>query len=189
MLDSICPEIKRNAVTETAWVDEHADYLFRFAFSRLHDAAAAEDIVQETFLAAFNSHRNHRSTERTWLTAILKHKIYDHFRRIFREKSFENEDSEDFSFNKTGNWGKKGFWSSGNYSDPFEILQEKEFRAVLQNSLSELPARFACVFTLREIEGLKTEEICRLLEISPNNFRVILHRARLLLRTKLRENL
>src|SRR5580698_2342527 len=72
------------------WVDEHGDYLFKFALSRLRDVTRAEDAVQETFLAALKGGKNFagRSAEKSWLTGILKNKIYDHFRKAGRETPF-----------------------------------------------------------------------------------------------------
>jgi len=72
------------------WVDEHGDDLFKFALARLRDPVKAEDFVQEAFLAALRGGSNFsgRSSERTWLTGILKNKIFDHFRKVGRETSF-----------------------------------------------------------------------------------------------------
>ena len=70
------------------WVDRYDDYLYAFAQSRFVDRTTAEDIVQETFLSAINSMKNFKrhSSERTWLTSILKRKILDHFRKMQRGK-------------------------------------------------------------------------------------------------------
>ena len=64
------------------WVEEHGDYLFKFALVRLRDPAKAEDMVQETFLAALKGGQSFagRSAEKSWLAGILKHKILDHYR-------------------------------------------------------------------------------------------------------------
>ena len=72
------------------WVDEHGDYLFHYALSRLRDPVRAEDFVQDALLAALRGADRYqgRSTERTWLTGILKHKLLDHFRKAGRETSF-----------------------------------------------------------------------------------------------------
>lgn len=74
----------KNMQTETqtqrldpeVWVDEYGDYLFRYALSRIHDPEFAEDLVQETFLAALHAKEGFTgdSSERTWLTWILKYK-------------------------------------------------------------------------------------------------------------------
>ncbi len=69
------------------WLDEHGDYLFKYASFRLRDDNAAEDAVQETFLAALKAYEKFegRGSERTWLVGILKHKIIDHIRKAQRE--------------------------------------------------------------------------------------------------------
>src|ERR1019366_6433580 len=81
----------------TAWVDDHGDYLFRCAVCRLGRTEAAEDIVQETFLAALRNRQTYagRSSERTWLVGILKNKIIDHLRRRGREEKAGSEPVED----------------------------------------------------------------------------------------------
>ena len=72
-----------------SWVDSYGDFLYRFALSRVKDPSIAEDLVQETFLAALRARENfkRRSSGRTWLIAILKHKIVDHIRKKIREPS------------------------------------------------------------------------------------------------------
>ncbi|MSU58371.1 MAG: hypothetical protein EXS35_09350 [Pedosphaera sp.] len=72
------------------WVDEHGDYLFKYALMRLRDPARAEDAVQETFLAALKGGKSFqgRSAEKSWLVGILKNKICDHYRKASRETSF-----------------------------------------------------------------------------------------------------
>jgi RNA polymerase sigma-70 factor (ECF subfamily) len=71
------------------WVDRHGDFLFRYAITRLGNQAVAEDLVQETFLAALRAGKNFfgRSAERTWFVGILKHKIVDYLRRQGRERA------------------------------------------------------------------------------------------------------
>src|ERR1043166_3839775 len=78
------------------WLDEHGDYLFKYASFRLRDTSAAEDAVQETFLAALKAYEKFegRGSERTWLVGILKHKVTDHFRRITRETPLESGEDE-----------------------------------------------------------------------------------------------
>ena len=84
---------KKNQKTDpSSWVDLHGDYLYGYAFSRILDPTIAEDMVQETFLAALKSHERFEghSTERTWLTSILRHKVVDHIRKASREQPMEN---------------------------------------------------------------------------------------------------
>lgn len=175
----------------TAWVDHHADYLFGYAMFRLRDKTAAEDVVQETFLAALQAYKRFegRGSERTWLVGILKHKIFDHFRKLGKNKEIVQTDEfaeEDFEpFRNTGEWA--GHWRKDMAPvdwnlDAAALLEKKEFWGVLNRCLSELPPTLARVFVLREIEGLSSPEICELLNITPSNLWVMLHRARLKLR-------
>src|SRR5215468_1457294 len=78
-----------NATTPEDWVEAHGDYLFNFAIGQVRDAGVAEDLVQETFLAALKGRDRFagQSSERTWLVGILRHKIYDHLRHTCRERT------------------------------------------------------------------------------------------------------
>ena len=177
----------------TAWLERHGDYLYRYAMFRLRDATAAEDAVQETLLAALQAHFRYqrRSSERTWLVGILKHKIIDHYRRIgwAREAfAFDLREDEYDPFERSGEW--LGHWREDMAPtewrlDPSATLEKKEFWEALDRSLSELPQRMALAFTLREIDGLSSEEVCDVLDLSRNNLWVLLHRARMRLRHSL----
>jgi len=72
-------------------VAQHRDYLYRYALLHLRDASRADDVVQETLLAAVESpdRFSGRSSLRTWLTGILKHKIIDVFRKQAREQTVD----------------------------------------------------------------------------------------------------
>src|SRR5205814_1444603 len=78
-----------STTTPDDWVEVHGDYLFNFAIGQLRDASVAEDLVQDTFLAAFKARDRFsaKSSERTWLVGILRHKIYDHLRSTCRERA------------------------------------------------------------------------------------------------------
>jgi RNA polymerase sigma-70 factor (ECF subfamily) len=176
------------------WLENHGDYLFRYAMFRLRDTEAAEDAIQQTLLAAFQARIRYesRSSERTWLVGILKHKVIDHFRKLSRERDIPVPDStppEEYDpFEKSGQW--TGHWRADLaptewHLDASKILESKEFWEVLDRCLSKLPKRTAMAFTLREVDGLSSEEICDILNLSPNNLWVMLHRARLKLRSSL----
>ena len=169
------------------WVEKHGDYLYRFALSRLRDSKTAEDVLQETFLAALESrHRfEGRSSERNWLAGILKHKILDHFRRAGREVKLDDRDEPaDMAaewFDEDGHW-KLDENSPAEWGDPDRTLEQSQFWEALGRCLGELPSRTARAFTLREIEEEETGAICKDLNITPTNLWVILHRARMHLR-------
>ena len=171
------------------WLDQYGDYLYRYALMRVRDAAIAEDILQETLLAAFSSFQNHagRSSERTWLVGIMKHKVVDYFRRVGRMTQFQLtiDDEESESFENSGPWG--GHWREDQAPvswlvDAATVLESREFWEAFDRCLSQLPQQIAIAFTLREIDGLSANEICEILQITPNNLFVILHRGRAKLR-------
>jgi len=178
----------RKSLNPETWVDQYGSALYAYALVRVRKPDLAEEIVQETFLAALKAHKHFqgRASEKTWLTGILKHKIVDHFRKVGRERpltviDFEDESMENI-FDSNGKWiDGPSRWSF----DPDKSLDQKEFFKTLHNCLEKLPSRLAQVFILREMEGLKSKEICDLMGISPNNLYVMLYRARLLLRRQL----
>jgi RNA polymerase sigma-70 factor (ECF subfamily) len=177
-------------VNPERWVQEHGDVLFGFAAARVRDRAIAQDLVQETFLAALKAKEGFagHSTERAWLFGILRHKLTDFYRRQGREVPLADLEAplpeEQSAFGASG-LGKDG-WLKGAgpkaWETPDEVLVSKEFQEVLKDCLSRLPSKIAQVFLLREIDGVSSEEICKDLGVSPNNVWVMLHRARMGLR-------
>jgi RNA polymerase sigma-70 factor (ECF subfamily) len=167
------------------WADRYGDYLFRYAMLRLRDRAAAEDLVQETFLSALSAHDSFsgNSSESTWLVGILKHKIADHFRRQAREAPLGDNDLREHpdpsSFDGSGHWASGPTDWGGN---PADLYREKKFLDQFMECLSGLSPSHANAFTLREIEGADTGEICKVLNVTETNLWVILHRARMQLR-------
>lgn len=179
------------AADPARWVDEYGDYLFRFALSRLRQREVAEDLVQETFLAALRARKRFAgaSSERTWLVGILKRKIVDHLRRKGREQPASalaaTDNWVESLFDERGNWKKKpGKWPA----DPSEVLEKAEFQMVFSRCLGKLPERLVNAFLLREVEELDSQEVCKVLDISANNLWVMLHRARVWLRRCLEVN-
>jgi RNA polymerase sigma-70 factor, ECF subfamily len=173
------------------WVDQHGDFLFRYAVARLGNSAVAEDLVQETFLAALRAGERFagRSAERSWFVGILKHKIIDYLRRQGRERpvsavNSSGERSEEI-FNKNGWWQiKPANWPA----DPSDMLEKREFWQAFRRCLENLPQRLATIFSLREVDELPTEEVCELMKVTPGNLGVLLYRARMGLRRCLEVN-
>ena len=178
------------------WVDEHGDYLFKFALSRLRDTAKAEDAVQETFLAALKGGKSFagRSAEKSWLTGILKNKIYDHFRKSTRETSFtdlefyNDEESDRFTRDGLGKGGWKHDLGPQEWANAGESLDNELFWKTYRDCAAKLPKNVAAVFNLREVDGIESKEICSLLDISESNLWVMLHRARMALRRCIETN-
>ena len=168
-----------------AWVDAYGDALFYFALARVKDRAIAEELVQETFLAALRAQARFKglSSEKTWLFSILKHKVIDHFRRtkttLFIDDVFDHPDDMDRYFRENGGWEiRPGPWQV----DPEAAHETRVFLDYFYQCLARLPQRTADVFAHREIDGLSTEEICQLFDISTSNCWTMIYRARMLLR-------
>ena len=189
---SDAPPDSKHTINPEAWLKQHGNVLFRYALGRVRDRETAEDLVQETFLAALRSQDNYagRAAEQTWLVGILRHKILDHYRRR-REDSLPAEtegeaqnDLVDRLFNRGGHWveGPK-VWK-----DPRKSLQQDEFFDVLQRCVQALPGRHGDVFALYQLQQHSSESVCEALGISPSNFGVIMYRARLRLRQCLEVN-
>jgi RNA polymerase sigma-70 factor (ECF subfamily) len=181
-------KISSNAVNPNIWVEEYHDSLFKYALIRLRDADLAEESIQETFLAALQSRKEFQglASEKTWLISILKRKIYDHFRRIGRDKqvnvTFHRERLKYDVFNSERLPAVRShIW----FSDPSIVYEQKEFLKIIKHALSELPGRMAQAFILREIIELSSQEICEFMDINICNLYVMVHRARKRLRDDL----
>ena len=179
----------RAGPAETAEIEQHRAYLIRYAVLQLRDETAAEDVVQETLLAALQGGARYagRSTVKTWLTGILKHKIIDQLRRRSREQPLEDTHGEaqgregdiaDATFSEDGHWVE----FPSDWGAPERSLESKQFWSIFEMCVQVMPVRTARVFVMREVLELSTEEICKELRISTTNCWVMLHRARLALR-------
>ncbi len=168
-------------------VDENYDYLYRYAYRYFRAADRAEETVQDTFLAAVESigRFEGRSSPRTWLTGILRHKIMDRVRRANTARRFEADQSQ---FEKLFDAQEHWHLDMGpiRWDSPDRALDQREFLKAVDRCLGKLSDQSRQIFMLRELEGLGREEICKELSITANNVGVILHRARLLLQQCLR---
>jgi RNA polymerase sigma-70 factor (ECF subfamily) len=178
------------------WVELYGDYLFKFALVRLRDAGRAEDVVQETFLAALKGGKTFagRSAEKSWLTGILKNKVFDYFRKAGRETSladldfYSEEEGDRFVAEVPGQGAWIAEFGPQEWPEPGASLDRELFWKTFQDCTDKLPKNSATVFTLREVDGVESREICNLLNISENNLWVMLHRARMALRRCLELN-
>jgi RNA polymerase sigma-70 factor (TIGR02943 family) len=168
-------------------VDAHADFLFNFALGQVRDAGVAEDLVQETFLAAVKARDKFcgQSSDRTWLVGILRHKICDHLRKACRERAV----CQDLvPMNDGDGWEESALWLhdvAAESQSPSRRIELEEFRVNLESALGKLPARIAQVFQMYEIEEHPNREVCARMNISESNLWVMLHRARKQLREQL----
>jgi RNA polymerase sigma-70 factor (ECF subfamily) len=174
------------------WVEQHGDYLFRYALIRVRNETVAEDLLQETLLSAFKSRDRYdgKTPERAWLTGILKHKVLDHFRRQSRERPVNALPAElEGRFDDLGLWKREPEMAPSDWGEAAPaLIQREEFMAALKVCLGKLPPRCADAFVLREMEAEPSERIQELLGISASNFWVLMHRARMQLRLCLEQN-
>ncbi|WP_162056324.1 sigma-70 family RNA polymerase sigma factor [Pontibacter pamirensis] len=184
---------KKESINPEQWVAAYADYLYAFALKRLQDPELCKDLVQDTFVSAIKNLRNYNgsSSEKTWLTAILKNKITD----VFRSKASETplpghlsgENNTQPFFEENGHWKDKHaprIWETEE-ADP---LENEELKQTLERCLEKLPPLWAVVVSMKYLDEEKSDHICKELSLSPSNYWVIIHRAKLSLRACLEKN-
>jgi RNA polymerase sigma-70 factor (ECF subfamily) len=167
-------------------LETHRRAMFKFALLQLRNETHAEDCVQEALTAAIQSASGFagNSSVRTWLIGILKHKILDHFRKAGREQLFSASEDEtslddfDALFLPDGHFVDP----PTQWANPEHALSQTEFFEVLERCLQALPQVTARVFTLREVMGVSTQEICAEFGITSGNCWVLIYRARMSLR-------
>jgi RNA polymerase sigma-70 factor (ECF subfamily) len=147
-------------------LEPHRSYLLRVARLQLRDEAQAEDVVQDTLLAALSgSGFSGKSSLRTWLTGILKHKIVDAIRRKQREPTaasafggIESEmdvDDLDAMFTGRGSWQAK----PADWGDPEAALNQRQFLDIMEGCLEKLPPNTARVFMMREVMARQRRDL------------------------------
>lgn len=166
-------------------------FLYRLAYNQLQDHAEADDVVQNTILAALAGQRQfeQRSSLKTWLLSILRFKILDCLRDRQKRRAhcalpFEISESDldiddfDALFDTNGCWtDTKDVWTN-----PETVAERSAFLKVLEACLTRLPEKTSRVFLMREWLDDEPEQICERLGITPGNLRVLLYRARMQLR-------
>jgi len=177
------------------WVNEYSDEFFRFTIYRVKTREVAEDLVQETFLSGLKALDNFRRdcSEKSWLYNILRNKIIDYFRKKTNQeikRSSTNPEIDDDTFyhqffNKEGKGANR--WTESSIPEKWDIsadliMEREEFMQFLLLCISLLPETWGKVFSLKNIEELTTNEICKEIGITPSNLWTIIHRAKLQLR-------
>ena len=178
-------------------VERYSDALLRLAFSYVRDRSVAEEVVQETWLQVIRSldRFEGRSSLKTWIFGILVNVARHHQRRESRSlpfaSLFRREDDDAVELDES-RFGRDGAWVQPPASwagIPEEHLLGAETRERIEAALAELPPKLRQIAVLRDVGGWTSEEVCRLLNITPANQRVRLHRARTAIRERLEEYL
>lgn len=186
----------KNILNPHKWTELYADGLFGYAYSKTGDNNLSEDLVQETFLAGLNAQKNFKGqcSEKTWLYAILKFKIADYYRKASTKYevtnlSFQEDEGShiDAFFTEDGNWKENA--SPKKWQAPeMSAIENKELAIALNFCIDKLPENHKQLILLKLVEEEETEVVCKELNITPTNYWVIIHRAKLQLRACLEKN-
>ena len=162
-------------------VNRYEKKIYRLGLNLTGNPEDAEDILQETFLKAFEHLSDFREDSRfyTWIVRIAINQGLMKLRKRRGSKEVQIEDGE----NDDGEIIPRDFadWRP----NPEQELQRTELEGILQNAARSLPTTFRTVFFLRDVEGLSTEETAELLNLSEGAVKARLFRARLRLREEL----
>lgn len=168
---------QRDPQAFTRFFDTHVDRVYRLALGMLGQPADAEEVVQATFLSAFEAIQ--RFEPHAKLSAWLYRIAYNHALMLLRRRHPEEPLPDDYeSLPLPATFVD---WSTL----PEERLLSEEVHEQLFAAISELPERLRAAFVLRDVEALSTAECAQVQGISESACKVRLHRARLLLRETL----
>jgi RNA polymerase sigma-70 factor (ECF subfamily) len=164
-------------------VARHQDALRRLARTFVRTQAAADDVVQETWLAVIKGldQFEGRSSLSTWIFRILINRARTHATRDARSVPFSALQTDDEPAVDPAAFGADGRWRSAPSrldTDPEASLLARELRERLLEAVDTLAPAQRAVITLRDLAGLDADDVCSLLEVSDGNQRVLLHRAR-----------
>lgn len=184
-------DLHHNKVKATEWVNDYSDILYGYTLQRVKDTHLAKDLVQETFLAAWRNvaQYNGEASVKTWLFTILKNKIIDHYRKASTRLTDELSDDRNDAifFEADGHWAESAYatdWQTGNSKS----VETKEFYSILHQCKKKLKEIQEAVFNMKYLDNMESDEICKELNITPSNYWVLIHRAKVQLRSCLETN-
>jgi RNA polymerase sigma-70 factor, ECF subfamily len=171
-------------------VERYDGPLRRVARTFVHSSAAADEVVQETWLGVVRGIGGFegRSSMRTWLFRILVNRARTHATRDARSLPFSALEEDDGPAVEPAAFDADGRWTSAPARldfDPHTNLLRAELRERLIQAVDELAPAQRAVITLRDLVGVPADEVCDLLGVSDGNQRVLLHRARSRVRSAL----
>ncbi|MBG6109712.1 RNA polymerase sigma-70 factor (ECF subfamily) [Flavobacterium sp. CG_23.5] len=171
------------------WVNQFSDELYSWAFFKTSSKEVAEDLVQDTFLAAFHKIDSFqgKSQPKTWLFSILNNKVIDYYRLTARttKKNFSLTENSGYEISD-GLFNKYGCWKTNDinavWEQEEELLDNPDFNSVMEACMEDLPQKWKLAVTSKYLSEKKTETICQELEITASNYWQIVHRSKLLLK-------
>lgn len=178
-----------------SWVNEHGDSLYSWALHKTSSQVVAEDLVQDTFLSAFQhlDKFEGNSSPKTWLFSILNNKIIDHYRKSSKkeilastEESIMQFDATESFFSEDGSW--KAEHVSMNWGSNGSLLDDEDFNRIMEICMGNLPRNWRQAVSLKYLVEKDAKEICQELNITLSNYWQVIHRAKLLLKKCLEIN-
>lgn len=170
------------------WIDQYSDDLIRWAEYRTGDANLAKDLVQDTFIAAYENLDKFKgdSNPKTWLSRILRNKIVDYFRSAYYRKNiFEGQPSDsdgpESQLFENQHW-KKGVFDGAAWEEEDQLMDREDFKDLFQQCLKNLPPLWRDIIAAKFFAQQKGSEISQEFEISTSNYWQIIHRAKLSLK-------
>lgn len=171
------------------WVSQFSDELFSWAFYKTSSKETAEDLVQETFLAAFYKIASFegKSHPKTWLFSILNNKIIDYYRVAARTTKKHFSITEDSGFQLSNDiFTEEGCWKNDDinplWNQDEELLDNADFNLILQQCMEQLPPKWNLAITSKYLSEKNTDQICKDLEMTTSNYWQVTHRAKLLMK-------
>lgn len=183
--------MSKSLLNPDQWVHNYADALYSYTLPRVNDSALAEDLVQETFLSAWKAKDSFKgeASEKSWLFTICKNKIIDHYRKKAKDivQPLAYKDHSDEYFNEAEHWTKEDQPQDWGF-DYHQGIDNRDFYKILEACKKKLHQIQQSVFVMKYMEELDSAEICKALGITSSNYWVLIHRAKLQLRTCLEKN-
>jgi len=192
--DELIPKLLDN--DETAYrqvVQAYHGTMVYVARSIVGDAIA-DEVAQEAWVSVMKAlpRFERRSSLKTWILRIVSNTAKSRLRHESRTVNFDSSLLESGpiinpdKFDETGHWtNPPAMW---HIDTPDSLLASKQLKTCIDNAINELPVIQRSIITLRDMQGLDMETICKILEVSESNARVMLHRARNHIREAIDEN-
>lgn len=168
------------------WIDIHSDTLLSNALFLVSDQQDAEDIVQNVFIAAFESYYSFqgKSSVKTWLMAILKNKVAEFYRKKYRQTG--NISLEQY-FDLEGSWKNNDVLQEWDEKDE-NLLDNSNFNKIMAECIDKLPLKWLIPVKLYYLQEKKADKVCQETGITTTNLWKILQRSRMQLRECLEIN-
>lgn len=172
------------------WVEEYTEQMVAWACHKVSDADLAQDLVQDTFLAAAEKINDFKgdSSPKTWLFAILNYKIIDVYRKKVKAPVTVESSTLSMFFDEQGGWAKDKMPLEWADDTEGHLLDNNDFRLTLQKCMEALPEKWLACVNAKFLTDKKGEDICQELDIAATNYWQIIRRAKLQLRNCIEKN-